>query len=52
VPARVGQLVKPIKKIGKARMDHFADTGQDDFPFFCRCRFFNWFSLAESKPEI
>ena len=45
VLARVCQLVKPVKQIGKAGIDHFADAGQDDFPFFCRGRFFTWFSL-------
>ena len=31
---RIGQLVKPIKKIGEAGINHFADSRQDDFPFF------------------
>jgi hypothetical protein len=50
--AGVGQLLEAFKKIGKAGVDHFADTGQDDFPFFCRGSFFFWFSLSESKLKI
>jgi hypothetical protein len=52
MPAGVGQLAKPVKKIGEARVNYFADSGQDDFSFFCCGCFLNWFSQAESNPGI